>query len=73
MVASFYNNATLWTDPRDETSAARVTLVRINPDRALAGIVRVSAKHLLPYVVSVARNAKEALELIDAAMKMNQK
>jgi hypothetical protein len=63
LLASLYDNATLWRDFRDLTTV-RAHLVRVNCDAQLASVVRASAKHLTPWVVPLVMGAKDALEAI---------
>ena len=55
-------NGLAWQDPRAEELKPRARMIRINPDPVMAGIVRESANHLQPLLLSLPCNALTALK-----------
>lgn len=64
LLAQLAASGAAFEDPRVEP-VPRAHLVRVNPDPLLAGIVRESAKHLQPLLISLQTGAKDALLAIE--------
>ncbi len=67
LLSQLFASGAAFEDARAAQPQPRATLVRVNPDAAMAGIVRESGKHLVPLLVSLPMGARDALEAINVA------